>query len=66
MSKVTQMAVVESKQAIWEYNPTAAESIINGKLDMIAVIHTLAVKVSLNLSRSGLLYGLHGCILMSP
>ncbi len=45
MSKVTQTAIVESKQSIWEYDPHAADSVINGGLDVIAVIRTLAVKV---------------------
>ncbi len=45
MGKVTQTALVESKQAIWDYDPQAEESIVNGGLDVIAVIRTLAVKV---------------------
>ncbi len=47
MSEVTQVGLVKSKQAIWEYDPQAAESAINGGLDVITVIRTLVVKVSL-------------------
>ncbi len=46
MSEVTQVGLVASKQAIWDYDPEAVESAINGGLDAIAVIRTLAVKVS--------------------
>ena len=46
MGKVTQVAVAESRQAIWDYDPLAPGSAVNGGLDAIAVIRTLAVKVS--------------------
>ncbi len=45
MGCVTSKAVVESKEAIWNYDPEDKGSIINGGLDVIAVIRTLAVKV---------------------
>ena len=45
MDGVTQVAVVESKQAIWEYDPRATESLVLGGLDTIATIRTLATKV---------------------
>ena len=50
MLHVTQTAIVESKQVIWEYDPHTAQSAINGGLDLIAVIYTLAVKVSVWIS----------------
>ncbi len=47
MSAVTQIAVVESKQAIWDYDPQLPQNrIAAGGLDVIAIIRTLAVKVS--------------------
>ncbi len=47
MREVTQIAVVESKQAIWEYDPQLPENrIAAAGLDVIAIIRTLAVKVS--------------------
>ncbi|KAI1789149.1 hypothetical protein LXA43DRAFT_893277 [Ganoderma leucocontextum] len=45
MSAITQKAVVETKQAIWDYDPKHADSIVNGGLDVIAILRTLAVKV---------------------
>lgn len=45
MSKVTQTAIVESKQAIWDYNPQDPSNRVDGGLDVIAAIRTLAVKV---------------------
>ncbi len=46
MAKVTQIAVVETKQAIWDYDPQLEENkIANRTLDAIAIIRTLAVKV---------------------
>lgn len=46
MRKVTQIAIVESKQAIWDYDPQLVENqIAVGGLDVIAIIRTLAVKV---------------------
>ena len=46
MGKVTQVAVAESRQAIWDYDPLAPGSAVIGGLDVIAVVRTLAVKVS--------------------
>lgn len=45
MSKVTQTAIVESKQAIWDYDPQDPSNRVEGGLDVIAIIRTLAVKV---------------------
>lgn len=49
MSAITQIALVESKQAIWEYDPLGQDSAVQGGLDVIAVIRTLAVKASIQL-----------------
>lgn len=44
------IAVVENTTAIWEYDPTQDDNcVLGGSLDMIATIHTLAIKVSMNL-----------------
>ncbi len=45
MSKVTQTAIVELKQAIWDYDPQDPSNRVEGGLDVIAIIRTLAVKV---------------------
>lgn len=47
MGKVTATALVESKEAIWNYDPREPENRIGSDgLDIIATIRTLAVKVS--------------------
>lgn len=47
MADVTKVALVESKQAIWEYDPMLAENrASSGGLDVIAIIRTLAIKVN--------------------
>ncbi len=46
MSEITQKAALETKQAIWDYNPCDSSSLVNGGLDVITTIRTLAVKVS--------------------
>ena len=44
---VTQVGLVESKQAMWDYDPKATENcVLLGGLDVIAAICTLAIKVS--------------------
>lgn len=50
MGKITQTKIIESKQAIWEFNPQLPENSILGGIDVIAAIRTLAVKVSLDAS----------------
>ncbi|KAI1795272.1 hypothetical protein LXA43DRAFT_882191, partial [Ganoderma leucocontextum] len=46
MTAVTQVGLVESKQAMWEYDPKALENrVLCGGLDVIAAIRTLAIKV---------------------
>lgn len=48
MKAVTQVGLVESKQAMWEYDPKASENrVLCGGLDVIAAIRTLAIKVHL-------------------
>ena len=48
MSKITQLAVVETKQAIWDFDPSLPENqLVIGGLDVIATIRTLVVKVCL-------------------
>jgi hypothetical protein len=48
MSHITKIAVVQTTNAIWEYDPTDPDNrVLNGRLDVIAVIHTLAIKVQL-------------------
>ena len=46
MSKITLKAAVATKQAIWDYDPEEEDNLINGGVDVIAIIRTLAVKVS--------------------
>ena len=49
MSHITKIAAVETKTAIWEYDPALPSNrISNGGLDVIATIRTLAIKVSWN------------------
>ena len=49
MAHITRIALVESKAAIWDYDPELPSNrISNGGLDVIATIRTLAIKVSLN------------------
>lgn len=56
MTDVTQVGVIESKQAIWDYDPTLEENrVVSGGLDVIAVIRTLAIKVSSSVTRITLL-----------
>ena len=50
MKAVTQVGLVESKQAMWDYDPKAAENrVLSGGLDVIAAIRTLSIKVCLAL-----------------
>ena len=48
MGEITSKAAVATKQAIWDYDPEEEENLINGDVDAIAVVRTLAVKVSLD------------------
>ena len=48
MDHITKIAVVETTTAIWEYNPSLPDNrVLNGSLDVIAAIRTLAIKVRL-------------------
>lgn len=47
MSHITKIAAVETKTAIWEYDPALPSNCVSsGGLDVIATIRTLAIKVS--------------------
>ena len=48
MGHITKIAVVKNVTAIWEYDPICENNrILRGSLDVIMVIRTLAIKVSL-------------------
>ena len=47
MGCITKIATVENANAIWEYDPSLPDNrILEGSLDVIAAIRTIAVKVS--------------------
>ena len=48
MGLVTQKAVAETKQAIWDFNPNHDDSLVSGGLDIISILRTLCVKVSIS------------------
>ena len=69
MKAVTQVGLVESKQAMWDYDPKAAENrVLSGGLDVITAICTLAIKVSSFFCSQGMhpLYLLFSQIQASP
>jgi pyridoxal/pyridoxine/pyridoxamine kinase len=46
MKHITKIAAVETTSAIWEYDPILPDNrLLNGSLDVIAAIRTLAIKV---------------------
>jgi hypothetical protein len=46
MARITKIAAVETTTAIWEYDPSLSDNrVLNGSLDVIAAIRTLAIKV---------------------
>lgn len=46
MGHITKMAAKETSTAIWEYDPSLPDNrVLNGTLDVIAAIRTLAAKV---------------------
>jgi hypothetical protein len=46
MSHITKIAVIETTNAIWEYDPEDPDNrVLGGGLDVIATIRTLAIKV---------------------
>jgi hypothetical protein len=49
MAHITKIAAVETTTAIWEYDPSLPNNrVLNGSLDVIAAIRTLAIKVCYN------------------
>jgi len=47
MRHITNIAAVENKTAIWEFDPALHQNrIANGGLDIIATLRTLTIKVS--------------------
>jgi hypothetical protein len=49
MARITKIAAVETTTAIWEYDPLLPDNrVLNGSLDVIAAIRTLAIKVCLD------------------
>jgi hypothetical protein len=60
MARITKIAAVETTTAIWEYDPSLLDNhVLNGSLDVIAAIRTLAIKVCLN-------FELYKSILITP
>ncbi|KZT31394.1 hypothetical protein SISSUDRAFT_967285, partial [Sistotremastrum suecicum HHB10207 ss-3] len=52
MEYVTKVGVAENATLIWEYDPTdPANRVLGGKLDVIAVIRTLTVKIQASSQR---------------
>jgi len=46
MSEITKIAAVATTNAIWEYDPDLPDNrVINGAIDVVAVVQTIAVKV---------------------
>src|SRR5271168_2723730 len=46
MNHITKLAAVETSTAIWEYDPSLPDNrVLNGSLDIIAAIRTIAIKV---------------------
>jgi hypothetical protein len=51
MTNITKIAAVENATAIWEYDPTRDDNrVLDGSLDVIAAIRTLAIKVLVELN----------------
>ena len=47
MSHITKIAAVETMTAIWENDPQlSANHVLGRSLDVITMVHTLAIKVS--------------------
>jgi hypothetical protein len=46
MGYITKIAVIENTNAIWEYDPILpGNRVLDGSLDVVAAIRTLAIKV---------------------
>ena len=57
MQTIMKIATVENATAIWEYDPTQPDNhVLGGSLDVITVIRTLAIKVSIQLLLSQINY----------
>jgi hypothetical protein len=53
MSHITKIAAIETATAIWEYDPLLpGNHILEGLLDVIASVRTIAIKVPLDCSFS--------------
>ena len=51
MTHITKIAAIETANAIWEHDPELpGNRVLGGSLDVVAAIHTLAVKVSIHTS----------------
>ena len=47
MSHITKLAVIETTNAIWEYDPSDPDNhVLDSGLDVITTIRTLAIKVN--------------------
>jgi len=56
MACITRIAAVETTITIWEYDPSLLDNcMLNGLLNVIAAIRTLAIKVCLNLELCSLI-----------
>lgn len=46
MDRITKIAAVETTTAIWEYDPSLPDNrVLNGSLDVVAAVRTIAIKV---------------------
>jgi len=46
MDHITKIVAVETTTAIWEYDPSLPDNhVLNGSLDVVAAVRTLAIKV---------------------
>jgi len=50
MTHITKIVIVENTTAIWEYDSSLDNCILDGSLDVIAAIQTLTIKVSICMS----------------
>ncbi|KAF8868814.1 hypothetical protein BD779DRAFT_1395460, partial [Infundibulicybe gibba] len=49
---ITKIATVENATAIWEYDPMLADNrVLNGSLDLVSAIRTLAIKIQASSQR---------------
>ena len=51
MTHIMKIAAIKTTNAIWEHDPELlGNCVLGGSLDVIAAIHTLAIKVSIHTS----------------